>query len=206
MLKRGLLTYILLLCGIVGAAAQNNSKDMPKWTFGTEVSYAATFYSYEYHYFLSPEGYRDVIRASKAAYDTDSEIALHVGYNFNKNWNMSLYIGFTEAGHFHKIMPVSLRATRYFSESSPGDRWFSFIDVGSGISLKDKPQEIVCGKVGGGYRLSLSRYAKLDFIVALRSVYTHPDIPYADRNFRPARTYQNDGMVCSLSFGIGLTF
>ena len=206
MMKRGLLTYVLLLCCIAGASAQTGKTDMPKWTFGTELSYSATFFAYEYHYFISPDGYRDLIEVNKALYDTDSELNLHVGYNFNDNWNLSLHLGYTEAGYFHKTVPVSLRATRYFGDNPMNDRWFAFADVGSGISLKDKPQGIACGKIGGGYRLSLSRYSKLDFIVALRTAYTHPDISYYGVKILPTDISTNDGLICSLTFGIGLTF
>ena len=206
MMKRGLLTYILLLCCIAGASAQTDKTDMPKWTFGTEVSYAATFFAHEYHYFISPDGYRDIIQVNKAMYDTDSEVNLHVGYNLNENWNLSLYLGYTDVGDFHKAVPVSLRATRYFGDNPLNDRWFAFADIGSGISLKDKPQPITCGKIGGGYRLSLSRYSKLDFLMALRAVYTHPEISYNGVKIFPTDISRNDGMVLSLSLGVGLTF
>ena len=86
------------------------------------------------------------------------------------------------------------------------DRWFSFIDLGSGISVKTHPQEILTGKIGGGYRMSLSRNTKLDFLVSLRSALTHPDIEYYGTEIEYSRINRNNAYVSAMSFGIALTF
>ena len=136
----------------------------------------------------------------------NNELSLHAGYNFNQYWNLSLYIGYTGIGDFHKCLPVSLRATRYFGDNPLTDRWFTFVDIGSGVSFKSKIQEIGYGKIGGGYRLSLSKLSKVDFLMSLRAIYTHPDIIYYGEKINPDRIYRNNGLACSLNLGIGLTF
>lgn len=206
MMKRGLLTSLMLICSMAAASGKDRNDNSGKWTFGTELSYDATLYTTKYQYFISPEGFREEISTSDFIYDTDCELNLHAGYNINNRWNLSLHIGYTGVGDLHRAVPVSVRATRFLDDNPMDDRWFTFVDVGSGISLKTKPQEILCGKLGGGYRLSLSRYTKLDFLMALRAVYTHPDIAYYDIIFIPERLFSNDSVICSLSFGFSLTF
>ena len=165
-----------------------------------------TYSSYEYHYFKNNEGGREIVDKGDFMYDSDSEFALHCGYDFNNYWNLSLYAGYTGLGRFHKAVPVSIRATRYFGDNPLNDRWFAFLDLGSGISIKDKPEEIISGKIGGGYRLSLSRRTKLDFLFSLRAVHTHPDIRIYDDAAIPENVYRNEGVITSLGIGIGFTF
>lgn len=204
-MRRGLLTYILIFC-CAAVSGQTHEGILSKLTFGAECSYAATMYSFEYHYFKNSDGAREVIDKGEFLYDSDSEFSLHCGYNFNNCWNLSLYAGYTGIGRFHKAVPISLRATRYFGDNPLNNRWFAFLDIGSGISIKDIPEEIISGKIGGGYRLSLSKYTKLDFLLSLRGVRTHPDIMIYDDEAVPENVYTNEGFITSLSFGIGLTF
>ena len=85
------------------------------------------------------------------------------------------------------------------------DRWFSFIDLGSGISIKEHPQAILTGKAGGGYRISLSRDTKLDFNMALRTVLTHPDIYHYGDMIPHDKVNRNNAYNSALSLGIALT-
>lgn len=199
------MTYFLLLC-CTAAIGRSHGESLKKFTFGIECSYDATLYSYEYHYFKNNEGGREIVDKGDFMYDSDSEFALHCGYDFNNYWNLSLYAGYTGLGRFHKAVPVSIRATRYFGDNPLNDRWFAFLDLGSGISIKDKPEEIISGKIGGGYRLSLSRRTKLDFLFSLRAVHTHPDIRIYDDAAIPENVYRNEGVITSLGIGIGFTF
>ena len=101
-------------------------------------------------------------------------------YNFNENWNLSLYIGIAGISTLHKAVPVCLRGTYLFGNDPSDDRWFAFAEAGSGLSLKIPPQEIFSCKAGGGYRISLSRNTKIDFLMAVKVSYDHPDITYDD--------------------------
>ena len=205
-MKRGLLILVVLFSCTVSAIGRVPQVSYPKWTFGTECSYNATFYEGYHHYFISSDGFRDEIIKGSLTYHNNIEVNIHGGYNFNNNWNLSLYIGYAGLGGFHHAIPVTLRTTRYFGEDPMTDRWFAFVDLGSGISLKDNPQEIYSGKIGGGYRLTLSRLTKVDFIFALKTVYTHPDIEYYGEKIEANFINRNDGLASSISLGIGLTF
>ena len=205
-MRRGLFTYFMLMFCCTVALGQSQQKSAKKFTYGVGYSYAATIYSFEYHYFKNHEGAREIIKKGSFIYDSDNEFSLHCGYNFNNYWNLSLYAGYTGIGKFHKAIPISIRATRYFGDNPLSDRWFTFLDLGSGISIQRQPDWIISSKVGGGYRLSLSRRTKLDFLLLLRAVHTHPDIRIYDHAAVPENVYRNEGVIGSLAFGFELTF
>lgn len=205
-MKRGVLTLILLVCIGLTANATATSSSYPRFTFGAEWNYDAVFINAVHQYFYAPEGFIEEIKQINTDYHNNIDATVHAGYNFNENWNLSLYLGCTQVGEYAPAIPISLRATRYFGANPLKDRWFSFIDLGSGISIKKEPQEIFTGKIGGGYRLSLGKYSKLDFLLALRAIYTHPVVEYGENIIDRDKVNRNDGYVGGVSFGIGLTF
>ncbi len=197
-----LISFMLLAPFIVKAQTER----LPRITFGAEWGYIGIFYS-GYHYnFYAPEGYRADPRGHGFTYDSNAEAYAHVGYNINEKYNLSIYMGLTAVRDYHHVIPISLRLTRYFGKDHLEDRWFAFVDMGSGISIKENPQELLSGKIGFGYRISLSRITKLDFHAALRSCMTHPDIQYYGIEIPYDRINRNNAYVSALSIGMALTF
>ena len=202
-MKKALIISLLLLLW-VHAGAQNDR--MPRLTYGAEWGYISVFYS-GYHYnFFAPEGYRVDPRGYGFMYDSNAEAYMHVGCNITDSHNISLYMGVSAIEDYHHTLPVSIRLTRYYGDDHMKDRWFSFIDLGSGISIKEHPQAILTGKAGVGYRIYLSRDTKLDFNMALRTVLTHPDIVYYGEMIKPDRINRNNAYVSAVSIGMSLTF
>lgn len=200
-----ILLILLMTCALrITANAQESS--FPRITFGAEWSYIATFQSGWHHNFFSPEGYRVDDADNEFIYHSNAEAYLHAGYNVSRNWNIALYIGMTGISDLHKAIPASIRGTYYIGGDPSRDRWFTYIDLGSGICLKNPPQEILTGKIGGGYRMSLSRNTKLDFIAALRMTYTHPEVRYDGEVIPMQKVNRNNAYLSAISFGIGLTF
>lgn len=184
----------------------SRERSYPRLTFGAEWGYIGIIYS-GYHYnFFAPEGYRVDPRSRGFSYNSNGEAYLHVGYNFNQKYNLSLYAGVSAVMDYHHTVPVSFRLTRYFGSSHLEDRWLTFIDLGTGIIIKQNPQELLTGKLGGGYRLSLSRNTKLDLIMSVRAVLTHPDIEYYGTMITPDRINRNNAYCGAASIGIALTF
>ena len=179
---------------------------VPKFTFGAEWGYIGVFYSGYHHNFYAPEGYRVDPRGHEFMYMSNAEGYVHMGYNLDSRYNLSLYIGVSAVMDYHHVIPVSLRLTRYYAPDPMKDRWFSFIDLGSGTDVKDDPQMILTGKVGGGYRISLSRNTKLDLMISLRSVLTHPDIDYHGTVISHDRINRNNAYISAFSVGMALTF
>jgi hypothetical protein len=81
-----------------------------------------------------------------------------------------------------------------------------FADGGSGICLKTPVQEILTGKIGGGYQMSLSRDTKLNFLFSARGTFTHPSVYYDGSRIPMNRTNRNNAVVGAVSIGLGLTF
>ena len=79
-------------------------------------------------------------------------------------------------------------------------------ELGSGICIKRPVQEILSGKIGGGYRISLSRTTKLDFLVSARMTYTHPQVTYDKEVISHDMVRRNNAYASALSLGISLTF
>lgn len=181
-------------------------KDVPGFTFGAEWGYVAVFYS-GYHYnFFAPEGFRVDPRGRGFRYASNAEAYIHAGCNIGSKWNISVYAGLSGVEKYHMTIPVSLRGTRYFGNSYNADRWFSFLDLGSGICIKKDPQAILTGKIGGGYRISLSKKVKLDFTAALRTCLTHPDIDYYGTIIPMDKVNRNNAYISAVSIGMALTF
>ena len=145
-------------------------------------------------------------RGSETMYRSNGEAYVNAGYNFDENWNLSLNIGITGLADIHKAVPLTLRGTYYFGDNALTDRWFSYIEAGSGFSLKMPPQEIFACKTGGGYRISLSRNTKIDFMLAVKVTYTHPEIIHEDVKIEMDKINKNDMIMTAISLGMGVKF
>lgn len=212
---RRILHIILITCAfninVIGANKNVIStgsiyQTVPRWTFGAEWSYVGTFhYSTMFNYF-NTDGYRENTSSDRFGYWNNGEVLLHVGYNMREDWSLSVYVGATGLGEFHRAIPFSVRVTHLFKRYPMTDTWLAFADLGTGISLKHEPQEIVTGKIGGGYRINLSPGTKLDFIAAMRLAYTHPQIMDGDDMITLKWTNRNIAFIQSFSLGMSIIF
>ena len=182
------------------------SHRVSRWTFGAEWSYIGTFHYNTWFNYFNTEGYRQDSTSEVFGYWNNAEALLNVGYDFRPDWNLSLHAGVTSLADLHKALPVSLRLTHFFCCDQMGDTWLAFADLGTGLSLKQEPQEIVTGKIGGGYRISLSPDTKLDFIAALRLAYTHPQIIDGGDMIKLKWTNRNSALLQSFSLGMAIIF
>ncbi len=204
-MKRGLVTYVLILLNVCLWAGERDS-GQPRVSFGVEWTYDATIFSAHHFNYFAPDGFRVDDHKAGMSYHTDGEVNMHVGYNFDKYWNLSCHVGYSGAGNYRPVIPMSFRLTRFWGKSSMSDGWLSYADLGTGITLKRNPQAIATGKIGGGYRLSLSRFTKLDFIMAIKMIYTHPDVLFYGHQIASEYINSNEAYVGSLDLGISITF
>lgn len=203
-MRRAAFILLMILAGSLRTAAQTD--DLPRFTFGAEWGYIGIFYSGHHNNFYALEGFRVDSRGHEFRYADNAEAYIHAGCNISSRYNMSVYIGFSAIEDMHHTIPMSLRLTRYYGEDHLKDRMFAFIDLGSGISIKENPQEILTGKLGGGYRISLSRNAKLDLVASYRAVLTHPDIEYYNMKIAHENINRNNTYLSAISLGISITF
>lgn len=200
------LIAIILIIFSFNNYVKAQEREFSRFTFGVEWGYVATFQSGYRYIFFPPEGYRVDVSDNSFGLHSNADMYMHGGINLYRNWNVSMYIGYAGVADIHKVIPVSIRTTRFFGKNPLADRWFALVDIGSGLCVKRPFQEILCGKIGGGYRLSLSKDTKLDLILSARMTYTHPQIIYDKMIIDHEMVRRNDAYVSSVSCGIGLTF
>lgn len=201
-----LISLILCLFNNNVKAQDEGGETYPKFTLGLEWGYIASMTTFYHYNFYAPEGFRVDEKGLLWGCMSSADVYLNVGWNINPVWNLALYIGYAGVGNLHKSLPVSIRGTRYFKANMPQDRWFVFADGGSGICLKTPVQEILTGKIGGGYQMSLSSDTKLNFLFSARGTFTHPSVYYDSNRIPMNRTNRNNAVVGAVSIGLGLTF
>lgn len=203
-MKRTIMISLLLSVVLITAAEEKQGRS--RFTFGLEWGYVATYHS-GYHYnFFAPEGFRVNPYGNSFTFCSNAETYLHAGYDLGDKWNISLYAGYAGIADFHHAVPISLRGTRFFRRNSTGDRWFCFLDLGSGICLKSGPQALLAGKAGGGYRIALSRDTSLDFIFTLRTTLGHPVIDFYGDIISMDRVNRNNAYANAVSIGLSVNF
>lgn len=203
------LIFILLALSIsnITVNARNaEGEASSRLTFGLEWGYIAAFHTGFHYYYFAPEGFRVDEFGNSFIFRSNVEGYAHIGYNLSDKWNIALYAGYTGIAGMHKAIPVSIRGTRYFGNDPSMDRWLAFIDLGTGVCIKNPIQEILSAKAGGGYRLALSRDTSLDFIFSVRTVYTHPHVYYDGMEIPSEKINRNNAVVNSLSIGMALSF
>jgi hypothetical protein len=194
---------LALSCLISSGKGNGHGK---RFTCGAEWNYVMTLQSgFHYNYF-STEGFRVDERGNDFLYYSNGDVYFHAGYDLDERWNLSMYLGYAGVHNIHAVIPVSIRGTRYFNPNPMGDRWFAFTDLGSGICVKEQPQEILVARLGGGYSLALSRFTRLEFICSARITYTHPQVYDQGDVIRLNKTNRNNAYVSALSLGLGITF
>ena len=203
---RRLATYVLLAFLPVLSFASDRTKQESRFTYGAEWGYIFTFYN-AYHYnFFSPDGWRVNEKQTGLCGYSNAEVYIHAGCNLSDKWNLSAYAGYSALQDKNHCIPVSIRATRYFRENEMGDRWLAYMDMGSGVSIKKNPQEIFMGKVGTGYRFSLSERTKMDVLASFRMTYGHSNIKFENTQISFDRINRNNFYGCAVSVGLSLTF
>ena len=65
---------------------------------------------------------------------------------------------------------------------------------------------MLIGKIGAGYRFSLSERTKMDVLAALRMTYGHSNINFENTQINIEKINRNNIYGCALSIGVSLTF
>ena len=203
---RRMALYIFLAFLPVTSFAEDRTASERRITYGAEWGYILTFYSGYHNNFFSTDGWRVDEKDHGPVSYSNADAYLHMGYNFSDYWNLSVYLGYTALQDKDHCIPMSIRATRYFQENSKNDRWLSYIDLGGGVSIKKDPQEMLIGKIGAGYRFSLSERTRMDVLAALRMTYGHSNINFENTQINIEKINRNNIYGCALSIGVSLTF
>lgn len=202
---------LTILCILLCCTASAARPGYPGFTFGAEWSYVATVLSYRHYNFISTDGQRVNQKKLYSGIHSNGQILLHGGYNFSRHFNLSLYTGYSGINKSESMIPVSLRGTFLLGRDPLANRGLVYLDIGTGINgLPDEARLSLSGKIGGGYRVSLSKCTKLDFLVSLQSIFTRPDVYEHNAGetqyVTEDRLRRNNAFYFAPTFGIGLTF
>ena len=175
-----------------------------KLTFGVEWDYVSTVANIYHHNFRAQEGYRRNDKDIMIMYAGNGAILGHIGADFGRHYNLSVYAGYEGITDGFAVFPVSLRNTLLFGKDVRLPRWLCYIDAGYGFT--DMADSVcITGRAGCGYRLPLSERVKLDFLLSYRLSYA--EIPFSDEGGTVSadRIMRNNNILNAISLGIGIT-
>ena len=200
---------MMLLAGLVPLLAGNPAgrEGSARLSVGIEWGYDATLADIFHQNYLHPyEGYRIDKKGLKAKFYPNAHAAASLTFGFAKKYAVGLHAGYSGIDQGVRHFPLSLRAT-YFMDSYMTDGQFVFLEGGAGF--RDNFQKISpLGRLGYGYRISLSRRWSLDLSGSLRAVYDHPTI--YDQDIRAyidtEDVRRSDSVYMAAILSIGLNF
>jgi hypothetical protein len=206
-MKRFLIIISLFIVSAGHMTAGDGCSKTSKFTWGVEWGYVASFHYGIHHNFFSEDGYRvDIDNSSEFSYQGNGDVYIHLGCDLSDRLNLSVYSGLTGMHAFHKAIPVSLRLSRYFDLNKGTDKLIAFADAGSGLCIKDNMQLILSGKIGGGYRITLSPSSSIDILLAYRMTLTHPEVIYDGYTVPMKWINRNNAYISAISVSLGLNF
>lgn len=211
-MKKAIVSVLLLSAAVLLRAADiyAGERDFPRITFGIEGSFATNFWTYSHFNYIADEGYRVNIRHNEPDLHLNGQLLANAGCNLSQRTNLSVYCGICGLSTREIMMPVSLRFTYMFGDSPLKNRWITFAETGIMTERLKLEEFSAIGKLGGGYRISLSRSVKLDLLMAYQAVFAHPDVSEisGDKTIPVTgdRLRRNNAILNALTFGFGLCF
>lgn len=174
-----------------------------RFTYGFEWAYSAMFLRIKHHNYILSTGRVDD-RSCCLDYINNGLALAHVGLNCGKHLNMSIYGGYGSIYYEERAFPLTLRGTWFFGQEPSSSRWFMLLD--GGCAFRNGSTTAALGKLGGGYRVSLTRSVKLDFALAYQFTYAELEMYDDEGNLLSSgRIRRNDNYLNSVNLSIGIT-
>lgn len=206
---RHLLHISLTIALCLLALPSSGQRKTPRLTFGAEWMYSSNFYNaHQFNYTAGEEGYRVNDENAGFEYIANGGILGHMGIDVGRHFNASVYAGYLGVFRARNVIPV-LAGVSWFPNGSENDGLI--VNMRGGVSFQEYIPVLsltYLASVGAGYRLSLARWADLDFLVGLQTVFDHPPIPNPDGlGFVPAEDIRKDkAQYFALNLGVSLSF
>ncbi len=186
------------------ADSETSKRAWPLLTYGLEWGYSANI-NHAYHYNYTSQIGRIDIRENYMCFKNNAYVSAHFGLNCSRHLNLSVYGGYESIYRGQAVIPLSLRGTWLFGKNPMGSRWLAFLDGGWAFSTSDYRAGAIA-KAGAGYRISLSRSVKLDFMLSYEFASTDVDIYDDSGNHVPtSRIRRNDNYFSAINLSIGIT-
>src|SRR5574344_424535 len=108
--------------------------------------------------------------------------------------------------------PAYATTGSYFPKTIWDDGFFAYAEIGIGISspLGDIYNNDIAlmSDAGGGFRIKLTPYYNLDFMISLKATFDDPPIsnPDGDGYVLYENVRSNDATYCALTFSVAINF
>jgi len=206
-MKRCLLIFSLLLLSLT-LQAQGEWRSRSAFRFGVEWGYSGTFYMY-YHnnYIEATDGYRVDDEGNSTSLKANAYATVMLGADISRHGNLAAYFGYSGVCRNERLFTLALRGS-WFWNGVDNNGWFSFIEGGGGINEYFTSKIGWHTRIGGGYRVSLSRVGNMDFNLSYRTCLSHPSIwddwegKYVEKRY----VRRNNALYHSLCLGIAISF
>lgn len=150
---------------------------LPFLKFGVEWGYDAGFMEFHHFNYLSSEGYRINDKWTGARYATNGSILLNAGIRLKEKSTLALYGGYSGICEGNRVFPLSLRYTFNRNQYSRNGMFY-YADAGIGLHVPKTDTRVqspcIIGRLGSGYRIALSSFCSLDFMLSLKISYEKP--------------------------------
>lgn len=147
----------------------------PEIKYGVEWGASALLLNtYQFNYVDPTDGYRVDEKGMEYHFYTNAHMLADVGVNFRNHFCASVYVGYEGIKQEKRIFPVTVRASYFFNDYH-SDGMLCFLEGGTGIHPNDKFFSSI-GRLGAGYRLSLSQNGSLDLLASIKFTTDRPEI------------------------------
>lgn len=180
-------------------------REFPLFTYGVEWGYSAHIHTAAEKLYYD-EGTRISDRYSTWGYQSHGEVLAHAGMNAGRHVNLSIYTGWSGIGEGISAIPLNLRCSVYYGRDTRRARWFNYAEGGTAF-VPDRPDvPVYAGRIGAGWRASLSRSVKLDFSIAYKMTYLRPGIVENGVSVPKEQVLIDNNYFSAICLNIGLTF
>lgn len=191
-------------------ARERNSEFTRRLQCGVEWGYTQTYYKYHHYNIVSAEGYRINEESNGFFFHPNGSLLANVGYDLTDRLNLAVYSGYLGLADNCRVFPISLRASIFPHNNMYEDGFFSYIEGGIGFRVptleKHDPAYFI--SAGEAYRIKLTPYCNLDFMLSMRLCFDRPMIANPDGGGYVSRhnIRSNSARYHALSLSIALNF
>lgn len=210
MQKRLCFIFTLLFLPMLLSARGGRSEFTHRLQFGVEWGYSQTFYKLHHYNIVTNEGYRINEETEGIFLYPNGALLANIGYDISERFNISLYSGYAGFADDCRVFPISLRLNMFPGSSMYEDGFYTMVEGGVGLRVPtlEKHDAAFFACIGEAYRIKLTPFFNLDFIVSLRTVLDRPNISNPDgagyvskHNIR-----SNNARYYALNFSVALNF
>lgn len=199
-----ILTAALAAFCLLEASASDRKREFPLFTYGVEWGYSTHIHTVSERLYYD-DGTRIPYSRNEWGYKSHGEVLIHAGINAGRHVNLSLYTGWSGIGEGISAIPLTLRGSVYYGRDTRRARWFNFAEGGTAfVPGQDMP--VYSGRIGAGWRASLSRSVKLDFSISYKMTYLRPGIMENGVPIPKEQVLFNHNYFSAICLNIGLTF